>query len=180
MTGWWTTLLVGLAVLLFGRRLFWLLVGAIGFLVGLHVARAAFADGSEWLILAAALVLGIIGALLAVLFQWLAVGLSGFAAGVQGGLVAAGALGLGPESPWRWAVALLAGIGAAALVLWLWDPVLILLSATTGAALLTPLVPVGPGARPWIFLGLLVIGIVAQASVLAPPESPRPPGGRGT
>jgi hypothetical protein len=178
MTGWWTTLLVGLAVLLFGRRLFWLFVGAVGFLVGLQVARAVFATGPEWLVLVAALVLGVLGAVLAVVFQWFAVGLGGFAAGVHGGLAAASALGLSLNGPGRWALVLAVGIIAAVLVLWLWDPVLILFSATTGAALVAPLVPVTAGARPWIFLGLLILGIIVQASILAPPEA-RAGRGRG-
>ena len=42
----------------------------------------------------AALVLGVLGAVLAILFQWLAVGLAGFAVGVQGSLAAANALSL--------------------------------------------------------------------------------------
>jgi hypothetical protein len=177
MASWWVTLLVGFAVLLLGRRLFWLFVGAAGFAVGLHVAPAVLADSPEWLVVAAALVLGIVGAVLAILFQWLAVGLGGFAAGAQGGLAAASALGL--EGPWLWAGVFAAGIVVAALVLWLWDPVLILLSALVGGALLTPLIPAPPGARPFVFLGLLVIGIAVQASVLAPPEAgARPARGR--
>ena len=176
MASWWVTLLVGLAVLLFGRRLFWLFVGAAGFAVGLHVAPAVF-NGPEWLVVAAALVLGIVGAVLAILFQWLAVGLGGFAAGIHGGLAAATALGL--HGAWFWAGVFASGIVLAALVLWLWDPVLILLSALIGAALLAPLIPVTSVARPWIFLGLLVVGIAVQASVLAPPEGGgRPARGR--
>jgi hypothetical protein len=173
MASWWVTLLVGLGVLLFGRRLFWLFVGAAGFAVGLHVAPTVF-NGPEWLVVVAALVLGIVGAVLAIVFQWLAVGLGGFAVGVHGALAAAKALGL--DGPLLWAGVFVAGIVVAALVLWLWDPVLILLSSLVGAALLAPLVPVTPGARPWIFIGLLVVGIVVQASVLGPPEG----GGRPT
>ena len=107
MAGWWATLIVGLAVLLFGRRLFWLFVGAAGFAVGLHVARAVFTERPEWLVVAAALVLGFLGAVLAIAFQWLAVGLGGFAVGVHGSLAAAPALGL--EGSWLWAAALAAG-----------------------------------------------------------------------
>ncbi len=92
MASWWVTLLVGLAVLLLGRRLFWLFVGAAGFAVGLHVAPMVL-NGPEWLMVVAALVLGILGAVLAIFFQWLAIGLAGFAAGVHGGLAAAAALG---------------------------------------------------------------------------------------
>ena len=71
-----------------------------------------------------------------------------------------------------------AGIVVAALVLWLWDPVLILLSALVGAALLAPLLPVPPVARPWMFLALVVVGIAVQASVLAPPADAAPSRGR--
>jgi uncharacterized protein DUF4203 len=176
MATWWVTLLVGLAVLLFGRRLFWLFVGAAGFAVGLHVAPGAFPNGPEWLVIVAALVLGIVGAVLAIVLQWLAVGLGGFAVGVHGGLAAAAALGL--DGPWLWAAVFAAGIVVAALVLWLWDPVLILLSALVGAALLTPLIPVPPVARPWMFLGLVVVGIAVQVSVLGPPQGAVLPRGR--
>jgi hypothetical protein len=167
MASWWATLLVGIAVLFFGRRLFWLFVGAAGFAVGLQVGRAALGDGPEWLVVVAALVVGIVGAVLAIAFQWLAVGLGGFAAGVQGALAVAPTLGL--EGAWLWGAVFAAGIVLAALVLWLWDPVLIVLSALTGAALLAPLIPVSPAVRPWIFVGLLILGIVVQAPVLAPP-----------
>lgn len=168
MAGWWVTVLVGLAVLLFGRRLFWLFVGAAGFAVGLQGAPTVFADSPDWLVLVAALVLGILGAVLAVLFQWIAVGLGGFAVGVRAGVVAAGALGL--HGPWFLAGVLAAGVVVAALVLWLWDPVLIFLSALIGAALLAPLIPVRSAAHPWIFVGLAVAGIAFQASVLAPSD----------
>jgi hypothetical protein len=176
MAGWWVTLVVGLAVLLFGRRLFWLFVGAVGFAVGLHVGRAAFGDGPEWFVLVAALILGVIGAVLAILFQWLAVGLGGFAAGVHVCLAAAAALGL--DGPWRWAAALAAGILVAALALWLWEPVLIVLSALTGAVMLAPLVPGPPAARGGLFVALLILGIVVQARVLAAPADAAGPARR--
>jgi hypothetical protein len=175
MASWWVTLLVGVAVLLFGRRLFWLFVGAAGFAVGLHTAPAVL-DGPEWLIVVAALVLGILGAVLAIFFQWLAVGLAGFVAGIHGGLAVAAALGL--DGQWLWAAAFAVGIVAAALALWLWDPILVLLSALVGAALLAPLAPVSASVRPWIFLGLAVAGIAIQLSLLAPPEPVSRPRGR--
>jgi hypothetical protein len=177
MIGWWATLLVGLAVLLFGRRLFWLFVGAAGFAVGLHAARVAWADAPEWLVVVAALVLGVLGAVLAILFQWLAVGLGGFAVGVHVSLLAADALSL--NGPWLWAVVFAAGIAVAALAVWLWDPILILLSALTGAALLAPLIPMPRAAQSWIFVGLLIAGIVVQARILTPADGGRPPRRRG-
>ena len=40
-------LLVGLLLLFFGRKLFWLFVGATGFIVGLEFAAAFFPDGLD-------------------------------------------------------------------------------------------------------------------------------------
>ncbi len=55
---------IGSSLLLLGRKLFWLLVGAIGFLVGLEVAtRITFP--SELLLFLAALGLGTVFALMA-------------------------------------------------------------------------------------------------------------------
>jgi hypothetical protein len=108
MASWWATLVIGVAVLFFGRRLFWLFVGAAGPTLGL-------------------------------------------------------------TDTWLWGVAFAVGILLAALVLWLWDPVLIVLSAVTGAALLAPLLPVSSALRPWLFIGLLIVGIVVQARMLTPP-----------
>jgi hypothetical protein len=141
------------------------------------VARTVFTERPEWFVVGAALLLGVLGAVLAILFQWLAVGLGGFAVGVYGSLAAAEALGL--DAPWLWALVLAAGIIGAALVLWLWDPVLIVLSALVGAALLAPLIPVPPAARAFVFVTLLVAGILVQVRVLAPPPAPSSPGHRG-
>jgi hypothetical protein len=95
---------------------------------------------------------------------------------VQGGLAAAAAFGF--EGRWLWAAAFALGILAAALALWLWDPILILLSALVGAALLAPLAPVSATVRPWIFVGLAVVGIAIQVSLLAPSDSPARSRGR--
>jgi hypothetical protein len=174
MAGWWATLIVGLAVLLFGRRLFWLFVGAVGFLAGLQWARPVLGDQPEWVLVVAALALGIAGALLALLLQWVAIGIGGFVAGVYAGLAGGAALGL--ERNWLWGAALVGGIVAAALLLWLWDWVLIALSAMIGAALLVRLVPVSPAANAWVFVALVVVGIIVQASVLGvPPQDTGPP-----
>ena len=143
--------------------------------MGLHLAPTVL-TGPEWLMVVAALVLGIVGAVLAIFFQWLAIGLAGFAAGVQGGLAAAAALGFSGQ--WLWAVVFVAGIVVAALALWLLDPILILLSALVGAALLAPLAPVSATVRPWLFLGLAVAGIAIQLSLLAPAEPVSRPRGR--
>jgi hypothetical protein len=163
MATWWATLAVGLAVLLLGRRLFWLFVGATGFAVGLHAARATLAGQPEWVTLVAALALGLLGALLAVLFQWVAIGLGGFLAGVAAALGVADARGL--EGPWLWPGVLAAGLAGAVLLVWLWDYVLIALSVVLGAVLLTPLVRLPPTLAALLFIALVVLGVVVQSRI---------------
>src|ERR1700757_4767152 len=76
-----TSAVIGLIVLLFGRKLFWLCVAAIGFAAGVTLAAHVANEPSALLQLSFAILLGFIGALLALFLQKLAIGLAGFLAG---------------------------------------------------------------------------------------------------
>src|SRR5207247_9204667 len=73
--------LIGLVILLFVRKLFWLCVAAIGFAAGVELAPHLVQDPSALLSLTIALLLGIIGALLALFLQKIAIAVLGFLAG---------------------------------------------------------------------------------------------------
>src|SRR2546430_7098176 len=73
--------LIGIVILFFGRKLFWLCVAAVGFLAGIELAPHLVTEPSPLLELAVALVLGVLGALLAFLLQKIAVAVVGFLAG---------------------------------------------------------------------------------------------------
>ena len=75
------TIAVGLIVLTLGRKLFWLFVGAVGFITGLYMATYSFYGAPEWLMLLIGLIAGIAGAIFAVFMQRFAVILGGFFAG---------------------------------------------------------------------------------------------------
>ena len=57
------SVLVGCALLFFGRRLFWLFVAALGFAIGLELAPYLSHNPPLWLSLLLSLGLGLIGAL---------------------------------------------------------------------------------------------------------------------
>src|ERR1041385_9171955 len=78
------SVLVGLALLLFGRRLFWLFVAALGFAIGLQLAPYLSQNPPLWLSLLLSLGLGLLGALLAVVLQKLAIAIAGFLGGALG------------------------------------------------------------------------------------------------
>ena len=74
-------ILLGIGLLLFGRQLFWLFVAVMGFLVGLDWVAPLLPNSPSWLGLLIAVSIGVLGAVLVWLWQWVAVGIAGFLAG---------------------------------------------------------------------------------------------------
>ena len=160
--------LVGIASLFFGRLLFWLFVGAAGFIAGFELALAFLGDRAFWLSLIVAIIAGVLGSVVAAFAQRLAVAAAGFIAGGYFLLNLVRLLGTGGGPPNTIAVILyLAGglIGAVLLSL-LFDPTLILLSSALGATLLTQAVNTwlsfGRPATAVLFVLLFVLGVAAQ------------------
>jgi len=154
-------ILAGIALLVTGRRLFWLFVGLIGFIAGIHLATHFFPGQPEWMILAIALTAGVFGALIALFLQWLAIGLAGFSAGayIVASLVHVSGWGT-RETGWFLIVA--GGILGALLIIILFDWALIILSSLAGAALITETVHIDRGAATLLFIALFVLGIAVQ------------------
>src|SRR5512134_2402072 len=74
------SLILGSALLVAGRKLFWLFVGAAGFVTGIQLATR-FWQGSDLLAIIVGLVLGVIFALLAIFLQAVVIGIAGFLIG---------------------------------------------------------------------------------------------------
>jgi drug/metabolite transporter (DMT)-like permease len=155
--------LVGAALLLFGRRLFWLFVAGVGFVVGAALATQWFGGQSDWMVLLIALAFGVIGALLSVVLQRLVVALAGFLAG--GYVLYTLALELQHE-PLAWIAFCLGGVVGAILVTALFDWALIVLSALTGATVIAQNVSLDRSASALLFIVLLVLGVAVQAKGL--------------
>jgi hypothetical protein len=173
-------LVFGLLLLLAGRRLYWLFVAAMGFGVGMVLAQgflrpeglAGATDGREWGMLIAVLG-GIVGALLAVFFQKLAVALAGAAAGGFAGWVLFEAL-IGGSLAWI-GMALGAVLGAI-LVLWLFDWGLIFFSSLGGAKLIViDGLRIDPSQGALLFLAAFAIGMVLQGLQLVRSRQKRVP-----
>lgn len=125
-------LLVGGLLLVAGRRLFWLAVGAAGFVLALMLALRWLDPEPLWLLLGLALIAGIAGAVLALLLQRLAVAIAGFLAGDWIALALWIQLGGGEGWP-ALGVFLLAGIVAAVLAGAVFEIALIVVSSLIGA-----------------------------------------------
>ena len=158
------TILVGLALLFFGRQLFWLFVGGAGFVAGMVFATDLLQrQASDWTTLAIAIIAGVIGAVLGILLQRFAIALAGFIAGAYVGLSLAVNLG---DQNWAWIAAIIGGVIGAVLVAVLFDWALILLSALTGSILVASNLRLEPWLSLVIFAVLLLAGITAQSASL--------------
>jgi hypothetical protein len=161
-----TGLVIGVVLLLFGRRLYWLFVAGVGFLTGLALAPDLLPGRSELLVLLVALVMAIVGALIAVVAQKITIGLIGFVAGGTIGLYIVRALKILGDGP-AWVVYLIAGIVGLVLMLVVFDWALIVLSALAGANLIVTgvagRVHLPEGTWFLLFVALVLVGVILQA-----------------
>lgn len=158
----WLDILIGLALLLFGRKLFWLFVGGIGFIVGFQIAAQALQGQPEWVILLIALGVGLLGVIAAIFLQRIVVGIAGFFAGGYFLSNLAVALLHANQQVVQWVAFILGGLLGAILTILLLDPALIILSSLAGATAVSQNVPLEPGAKGILFIVLAIAGIIVQ------------------
>lgn len=154
---------IGVAVLLFGRKLFWLCVAAIGFAAGVTLAPHIVSEPTPLLQLTFAILLGFIGALLAFFVQKLAIGLAGF---IAGGRFAVGLVAtfVGQSGSHYWLIFIIGGLIGTVLLLMLFDWALIFVSSLTGAHLITSAISLPPTGEILLFSALVLFGVLVQAA----------------
>lgn len=165
-------LFLGIALLATGRRLFWLFLGGLGFFFGFDFAERAFHGQPHTTLLLIALLGGVMGALLAVFLQKLAIVAGGF---VAGGYLLVGMLqefGLG-TGHYPWLLFLAGGIIGAVLMSVLFGWTLIILSSAIGSLLILQALHPGPHLTRPLFVVLLASGIVIQYGLVGRKSLPR-------
>jgi len=157
--------LIGVIILFFGRKLFWLCVAAVGFAAGVEITPHLVHEPSTLLALSVALVLGLIGALLAIFLQKIAIAVVGFLAGGKLALAIAAAFFI-QHASYTGITFLIGGIIGAILLLTLFDWALIALSSLIGAHLIQHTIVLPPAGSTILFIGLATVGIIVQAAAL--------------
>ncbi len=157
-------LIIGFILLLLGRKLFWLFVGAAGFLMGLEITNRIFITAGMTK-LAMAAVIGLAGVLLAIFFYKAAITVAGFLIG--GYLAIQLVLYLTVVTPsWTLLVAwLVGGVLGVVLINRLFDWALIVLSSFSGAALIVQSVTLRHINMAIVYIVLVAIGILVQAGL---------------
>ena len=168
--------ILGLVLLLFGRKLYWAFIAIAGFLLGMALGAEWLADKEQWVRILAAVLAGLAGAVLAIVVQRLAFAIGGFFAGGYLAMSLAARLSNGgdPHSQIWMIVGGIIGAIVAAMVL---DWAIIVLSSLAGAvAILSPFAPkMSDQVLTLVFLLITVIGIVIQSGQLAGRAAPPPP-----
>jgi hypothetical protein len=155
-------ILVGLALVFLGRKLFWLFVGVVGFLAGMRFGAELVTGQSEIVKIAIAIGVGLLAALLAIVLQRVAVALAG---GLAGGMLAmrvAVMLGANADSI-GWVFFVVGAVLAAILVSVVFDWALIILSALIGAGIVSDVLPFDRTVQFISMIGLFILGTIVQS-----------------
>lgn len=167
----WVQILIAIALVLFGRRLFWFFIACIGFAAGYGLAGEIFTETDPDTLLLAGLILGFFGMIVAFFLQKFAILLGGFLAGCYISLVLMDIIGIPVEG-----LALLAivagGLIGIVVLNALFDPALVLLSSVAGAALLVQATMPKPPIDVLVFFSVALIGLIFQLKLMR--GAPRP------
>jgi len=155
--------LIGIAILFFGRKLFWLTVAAVGFAVGVEIAPLLVNESSSLLALLIALVLGLLGALLALFLQKIAIAVLGFFAGGKLATAIAAAFFV-HYAQYSTIIFVIGGIIGAILLLAVFGWALIVVSSFIGAYLIQSAIVLPPTGSTLVFIGLAIVGMFVQAA----------------
>ena len=163
----WLNILIGLALLVFGRKLFWLFVGCVGFIVAAEFAEGALQGQPEWLILLIALGVGLLGAIISIFLQRVLIGIAGFFAGGYCLSTLSTAMLHAKYAGIPWFAYVVGGLLGAILTVALLDPALIVMSSLAGATAVSQNVPLDSTAKSLLFVALLIFGIIVQTGQYA-------------
>ena len=157
------SVVIGVVILFFGRKLFWLCVAAVGFAAGVEFAPHLMHEPTQVLQLSIAVVFGFIGALLALFLQKIAIAVAGFLAGGKLAMALIGAF-IAEGARYPGVTFIVGGIIGAILLLALFDWALIAMSALVGAYLISHTIVLPPTGETLLFVGLAALGIIVQAA----------------
>jgi hypothetical protein len=166
-------ILLGIVILVAGRKLFWVTLGVAGFIFGLLLTFNVLQDQPAWLILILALVIGFIGAFVAVIMQKAVVALAGLLIG--GYLFSALLLALNPDlAQWQWLAYIIGAVIGFVVLIAIFEVGLVILSAMLGAMLILQVINLESWLEGLLLIILTIVGVIIQLRVTSPAPPPPP------
>ena len=168
----WLPIVLGAVLVVVGRRLFWLLIATLGFLFAFTLVERMAPESAEPLHWVLAVAAGLLGALLAIFAQKLAVGAAGMLFGAYATLwiLEHYAVDLGN---WEWVALVAGGVVAAVLALAVLETALVVLSSVLGAGLLVGASGLDALPAVVLFVFLVIVGVAVQMGSRGRSAAPR-------
>ena len=161
-----TFIAAGVLLLFLGRKLFWLFVAVVGFILGSTYIPQLMPNQPQSVILTISLIAGLLGALMVALTQKVAVGVAGF---IAGGYIVFYLLQflILQTGDYQWMVILAGALIGAVLAGSMFDWALILITSASGATLISQGLSLAMLTSAVLLLGFFILGIVAQGNIKA-------------
>jgi len=152
-------ILIGLGLLTFGRKLFWVFVGGAGFVAGVWVMQSFFPEQPQHMVLIGGAIGAVAGIVLAKFVKSIAIGVGGF---LGGGLIGFGLARM--FVPWvpEWLAFLVMGILGVVLLKMAFDMALLVISSVAGAMLIARNLPLSEALQIAAIVVLSAAGILIQ------------------
>ena len=155
----WIAILIGVALMTLGRKLFWVFVGGAGFAAGMWLMQTFFPEQPQNMVLIAGAVGAVAGVALTKLVKSIAISVGGF---LGGGIIGLGlARMIGPWVP-EWLAFIVMGILGVVLLKMAFETALLLISSIAGAMLIARNLPLSEPLRVVAVVVLSVAGILIQ------------------
>lgn len=168
------TILLGIVVLVAGRKLFWVTVGVAGFMFGLLLTFNVLQDQPAWLTLVLALVIGLVGAFVAVIVQKAVVALAGLLIG--GYLFASLLVAWNPAlAEWQWLAFIIGAVIGFVVMIAIFEVGLVILSAMLGAVLILQVINLESWLEGLLLIVMVMVGVLIQLKLTSPAPPPPPP-----
>jgi hypothetical protein len=158
--------ILGGVLLLFGRRLYFVLLGVAGFALGWYLVSSPLlvelgVEVAPNIRLVVGLVVGIACALLAVMVHNVALAIAGLVLGAVSGILVVDALAM----PWQWlalVVVVVAAVSGMLLLRGLFEIALMVLSAFIGSSLIVGVTSLAGAPALLLGIGLWIVGVAVQ------------------
>jgi hypothetical protein len=154
-------LVIGVLLLIFGRKVFWFFLGGIGFLAGMTLATKFFGGESTSVLLIIGLIGGLLGAAIAVFIQKIATAVAGFVGGGMLGYVGAHMIGFQTEQ-FPWIPVLVCGVLGILFATFLFKWALTVLSSVVGAFMIVNAFDLPVALSTLLVIALAILGIIIQ------------------
>jgi hypothetical protein len=165
-------IIIGLVLLFFGRNIFWVFLGVVGFVAGMKIATFYLAGLPPWVTLAVAFTAGIVGVILAIFFQAFAISVAGFVSGAYLAYRMPDIFGYEPLNTYK-LVVLFGALTGTILALAFFDWALVIFSSLIGAVLIVSGLGLSIFVKVISFAVLASVGVAVQAKSIPRPEKER-------